>query len=321
MSARLIVHSCVASCVIFTAATALAQPVPSAGQQAAKEAEPAAQPQPPTTSPQPSRYWELPALSVPGESKPELREEDQIGSYAQPRWTAARRFPTTRIYVIPEGKAEFEWWMRYTFPTEEPTARREVRNYYEMGFGIGHRLQVDFYVVTQQQGHGEHAGIELKREQLELRYALADWGKIWGNPTLYLEWQRRSGGHDWLEEKLLLGGQLAPGWHGGVNFVIENELGGPTWEHEYQVTGGISRTVVDEVFHIGVEGYSEVHDVSGDRLRFSDKERVFLGGPSFMVNPIPPMRILLLPMVGQGSEGEDGMETLVRIWLVSGWTF
>lgn len=299
----------------------MAQPVPSAGQQAAKEGQtPAPQPPPPAGA-TPSRYWELPALSVPGVAKPELREEDRIGTYAQPRWTAARRFPTTRIYVIPEGKAEFEWWLSYTFPTAAPTARREVRNYYEIGYGIGHRLQVDFYLMTQQKGHGENAPIELKREQVELRYALADWGTIWGNPTLYLEWQRRSGGHDWLEEKILIGGELASGWHGGLNLVLENELGGPSWEHEYQVTTGISRTVVDEVFHVGLEGYVEVHDIQGDRLKFADNERVFLAGPSFMVNPVPAMRILLLPMAGAGSGGEDSLETMMRIWLVTGWTF
>lgn len=294
---------------------------------------PAPPPEPPMAAPPPPpvgvapasgppvHYWELPALAIPGEPKPELREEDYVGTYQQPRWTAARRFPTTRIYVIPEGKAEFEWWLSYTFPTEAPTSKREVRTYYEIGFGLGHRLQLDFYLMTQQEGHGDNAAIELKREQVELRYALADWGRIWGNPTLYLEYQRRSGGHDWLEAKVLLGGTLAPGWHGGANFVLENELGGPSWEHEYQVTGGISRTIVDEVFHIGVEGYAEVHDISGERMKLSDKERIFLVGPSFMVNPIPPMRLLVLPMLGAGSGGEEKMKPVMRIWVVSGWTF
>jgi hypothetical protein len=29
----------------------------------------------------------------------EYREEDLIGPYGQPQWTAVRRFPTTRVYV------------------------------------------------------------------------------------------------------------------------------------------------------------------------------------------------------------------------------
>jgi hypothetical protein len=39
-----------------------------------------------------------------------LREEELIGAYQQPRWTAKRRFPTTRIYVRPAGTFQFEWW-------------------------------------------------------------------------------------------------------------------------------------------------------------------------------------------------------------------
>src|ERR1041385_923834 len=43
--------------------------------------------------------WELPPIIVVGEKAPELHEEEKIGSYAQPRWTADRRFPETRVYV------------------------------------------------------------------------------------------------------------------------------------------------------------------------------------------------------------------------------
>ncbi len=200
---------------VLLAGPSLAQTVPSAGQQAAQSAQGNGSPQSqPTVGP--THAWELPALLVPGEAKPQLREEDRIGTYGQPRWTASRRFPTTRVYVIPEGKAEVEWWMRYSFPVANATSQREVRNYYEVGYGLGHRLQFDFYVVTEQKGHGENAKIELLREQVELRYALADWGKLWGNPTLYVEWQRRNGGHDWVEGKVLIGGGLGPGWHGGT---------------------------------------------------------------------------------------------------------
>src|SRR5262245_17120649 len=58
------------------------------------------------------RSWELPPVTVVGESPSSLREEERIGPYGQPRWTAARRFPTTRVYVIPEGKVEVEGWAR-----------------------------------------------------------------------------------------------------------------------------------------------------------------------------------------------------------------
>ncbi|MDA1192303.1 MAG: hypothetical protein O3A46_11555 [Candidatus Poribacteria bacterium] len=55
------------------------------------------------------RSWELPAVVVAGE-RSELREEDRIGTYEQPRWSASRRFGRTRVYVRPEGQFEFEYW-------------------------------------------------------------------------------------------------------------------------------------------------------------------------------------------------------------------
>jgi hypothetical protein len=274
---------------------------------------------PPSTS---GREWELQAIEVPGEARPLFREEDRVGDYGQPRWTAIRRFPTTRIYVIPAGKAEFEWWLRYTFPVKDAAAGRDLRTYYEMSFGLGHRLQLDLYLVTQQSGHGgDESKIELKREQVELRYALADWGRIWGNPTLYLEWQHRNGEHDWIEPKLLLGGQLAPGWHGGLNLVWEKELGGPNWETEYNAAVGISRTVVDETLHIGAEGYVEAHDIAGQRFKFSDQERMWAAGPSFLLQPVRPMHILFTPLIGRGAAAGENMRTVMRLWFVSGWTF
>ncbi|MBI4702798.1 MAG: hypothetical protein HY744_16890 [Deltaproteobacteria bacterium] len=321
---------------VLGAGAAAAQGVPSAGQAAAQSAHERQPPVPPPRSPPPPaggrgqpeaefpvHPWELPALEVEvtGEPRPALREEERVGSYGQPRWTARRRFPTTRIYVVPAGRVAAEYWLRGTFPFEAPTAERELRSFYELELGLGHRLQLDMYLVTQQEGHGDDAAIELKREQVELRYALADWGKIWGNPTIYLEYQFRNGGHDWLEGKILLGGQIAPGWHAGLNLVLEKELGGSAWENEYAASAGLSYTLVDDVFHIGVEGYAEGHDFSGDRFDFGSSERMLLGGPSFLVSPVAPVHLLFAPLFGAGSGGEADMKAVARLWFVAGWTF
>src|SRR5436309_2798240 len=66
---------------------------------------------PPPSSPPPRlRSFELPPVNVVGQKPSDLREEDRVGSYGQPRWTATRRFPNTRVYVVPEGKIEGELW-------------------------------------------------------------------------------------------------------------------------------------------------------------------------------------------------------------------
>src|SRR4051812_32816274 len=180
-------------------------PMPAPGFNAAKQAQPGADPAaaPPASGSFPVHTWELPAIDVPGVPRPSLVEEELVGDYKQPRWSAQRRFPTTRMYVIPKGKIDFEWWLRYTAPFKALGSGRELRSYYEFEFGLGHRLQFDVYLVVQQEGTGD---IKIKREQAELRWAVADWGKIWGNPTLYLEWQHRNGEGDRLEGKILLGG-------------------------------------------------------------------------------------------------------------------
>ena len=75
--------------------------------------------QSPATNSQPVetrfRTWEYPVIQVTA-PRP-LREENLIGSYEQPLWTATRRFPSTRVYVVPEGKMEVEYWLRTTVNT------------------------------------------------------------------------------------------------------------------------------------------------------------------------------------------------------------
>src|SRR5438093_13676916 len=43
----------------------------------------------------PVHTWQLPSIDVYG--KAPLTEEDRVGKYAQPRWTAHRRFGETRV--------------------------------------------------------------------------------------------------------------------------------------------------------------------------------------------------------------------------------
>jgi hypothetical protein len=309
------------------ASRAGAEALPSAAQEAAQHEPPAgatsaaprAPPAPPELEPQ-TRPVDLAQVEVVGAPKRGLAEDERIGDYAQPRWSARRRFPTTRLYVMPKGEVEAEYWLRYTAPLKDLDGGREVRSYYELGFGLGHRLQLDIYLVTQQTGHGP---VELKREMLEMRYALADYGKLWGNPTLYLEWQRRNGENDWIEPKLLLGGELAPRWHGAFNLVLERELGGKE-EHEWDATGGVSYTAVDEVLHAGVELYAEVHDSLGHRFAWGETEQLFLAGPSFMVSPIPRFHLLVAPLFGAGKDGSAAgqrLQGMFRQWVVASWAF
>jgi hypothetical protein len=276
---------------------------------AAADAQREAQPRTVDAPPAPQtryRSYELPAVKVVGETPSTLREEDRVGSYEQPRWTATRRFPGTRVYVVPEGKVEIEYWLRPTFTRDGDT---EIRSLYEIEFGLPHRFQLDLYFRTDQDGDGSEI---LLGSQVEIRYALADWGRIWGNPTLYLEWVGLEQRPDKIEAKLLLGGEIAQGWHWGSNFVAELETGGER-EYEYQLTGAVSYTVVDEKFSVGAETIFSFADTKEDRGDFS---KSFLVGPSFQFRPMPPMTINFAPLVGIGHESPDA-----QIFLNIGYEF
>lgn len=253
-----------------------------------------------------TRTWELPAVNVPGERPTELREEQRVGSYAQPRWTTERRFSETRLYVRPEGSLEFEYWLIPTVARKGPS---EIKNQFELEFGLPSRLQLDLYLVTRKE---ESGGPTLVDYMIEMRYALADWNVIWGNPTLYLEYSAHDQEPDAIEAKLLLGGEIVPRWHWGANLSYERETGGQA-TNEYEITGGVSYTLLDERFSVGGEVKANVTDTHAHRGRFVDNTFV---GPSLQYRPFQRMHIDFAPLVGVTHESPA-----LQAFLIIGWDF
>ena len=249
--------------------------------------------------------YELPAITVSGAKPSELREEDRVGSYGQPRWTATRRFPNTRVYVIPEGKIEAEFWFIPRFLKSGETNGRYLA---EIEYGLPYRLQLDLYyrLDIDESGKGQNGA------QIEVRWALADWGKIWGNPTIYLEYIPHEFDSDAVEFKLLFGDELAPRWHWGVNFVGEFETGGGR-EYTYEIDGGISYTLIDEKFSIGAETKIEFTSVKGDRANY---ETSILVGPSLQWRPMPQLSINVAPLFGVTPDSANA-----RVYINVGWEF
>lgn len=251
--------------------------------------------------------WEMPPSIVSALREGALREEDRIGSYGQPRWTAKRLFPTTRVYVVPEGKVEFEHWTRVKVPEE---GQSQVETQYELEFGLPHRFQIDLYHVTSKEGsEGE---LDVSEQKYELRYAFADWGKLWMNPAAYVEYVSRSGESDKIETKLLMGDELAQGWHFGTNLVFEHELGG-AGENEYELTAGLARTIVDEKLSLGAELKAALVDTHADRGEYEEELEI---GPSIQYRPLPQMHIDFAPLIGIGGDSRAA-----DLFLVLGWEF
>ncbi len=266
------------------------------------------------------RSWEAPALSTTVTAPRLLAEEELIGSYAQPRWTARRRFPTTRIYVIPEGQAQFEYWLETKTPFDAAGDTR-FRSLLEFEFGLGHHLQLDLYLRTEQKGASDWT---LESERLELRWALADWGKLWGNPTLYFEYiHAQTAPHHGAEVKLLLGGEIAPRLHWGANLSYERQLGGEQ-EVEYAITGAVSYTLVDSKLSLGAEARLEAVDVAGSRFDFASVEPLI--GPSLQWRPIPAAHVDLVALLGFETErdvaaGTSSTSGIFQPTVVFGWEF
>jgi hypothetical protein len=247
-------------------------------------------PESPTTQPSAARVpnWELPPITVIGQ--PSLRAEDRVGSYAQPRWTVDRRFPGTRVYVIPEGTVEFEYWFRADIARKGPS---ETQHFFELEFGLPYRFQLDLYGIVRSEEQENFVD-----NQVELRWALADWGKIWGNPTLYAEYVNKDQDPDKIEFKLLLGDELASRWHWGQNLLFEGETGGRR-EYEYGWSGGLSYTVIDSKLDVGVEAQLSFFDVHGDRGTYTHE--IFLG-PSIQYRPSARIHLNFAPLIGVGHE-------------------
>ena len=248
----------------------------------------------------------LPTVTVTASGA--IGEDARVGPYNQPEWTEHRRFTTTRVYIQQEPwEAGFEQWWRARTYKKGSAAHRFIE---ELEIGLPGRLQFDFYYNwTHQDGRTRY-----DETAVELRWALADWGKIWGNPTLYLEYAfvNHDFGGDTLESKILFGDDFGRRWHWGLNFIFETEL-----SHERakqaSISGGLSYTLIDQVLGAGVEWQWKHETVAGDR---GNPEVQFEVGPSVQWRMSRSTHLDLVALFGTTKDGPR-----VDSFVVFGWDF
>jgi len=252
----------------------------------------------------------LPEVIVTGkaseESRPSwLNEEQYVGPYNQPEWTTERRFPGTRVYLqqMP-WDVGVEQWVRYQH-FRDGTA--ETRFQEEVEIGLPHRFQIDLYETW---AIDEHRRSQQDEVSAEVRYALADWGKIPLNPTLYLEYAQHDHDANTLEGKILLGTDLTPRWHWGLNLACEQQLGQPN-NTELAVSQGISYSVIDNRVGLGVE-----MEYSHEKATGSAAENSFVIGPSMQWRPVSWCHVDLAPMFGCTHDSPQ-----IKAFLVIGFDF
>jgi len=190
---------------------------------------------------------------------------DTIGEYNQPVWTTTRMFSSTRAYVMtPKDNVKYERWFEFrNRKNGEPT---QVRMRDELAFGLGNRWELDLYNHTRYDGTSQNQTFEQKGFSYEFRYALADWGKIPGNPTLYFE-HKLFDGRQGIEPKLLLSDRIGnTDWIWATNFIWEQNLGGGTAEDkekEFAVTGSIGKVINDRLM-VGLSTHTRKYYYQAD---------------------------------------------------------
>ena len=231
------------------------------------------------------------------------REENPGGAFGEPEWVKQRRFSLTRIYVQkdPWEMGVEQWYRVRTFDGGRVTQRSQM----EFELGLPHRMQLDIYEKTIHD-NSDDKGWQQDEVAVELRYGLADWGVLPLNPALYVEYAFAHEGSDVLESKILFGDDFGRGWHWGANLIHETQVWGDR-THEFAVSGGISKTLVDSCFSVGLEG--KWSHVSNEK-----SEAIF--GPSIQWRPTANTHLDLVALAGLNDASPN-----TECWLIFGFDF
>lgn len=227
----------------------------------------------------------------------------RVGPNRQPAWTTHRRFATVRSYVIAPGQVEFESWWEGKFKKSGDERHRWLE---EVSFGLPHRFQVDLYWRIQSETGEATRSSDL---QVEVRHALASWGCLPLNPTLYGEVKILEDQPDVAEGKLLLSDELGRRAQWSFNVFYERQLGGEE-EVEWGASLGVGFTVCDPTLSVGVEAVYENTTVRGAR---GDPEQEVLLGPTIQWRPLRGVHLDVAPLVGLTDDSPD-----VQVWVVLG---
>jgi hypothetical protein len=265
---------------------------------------------------------QLPSLDV--EARP--YGEELVGPYRQPRWSARGRFSAdTDVYVLPPFSFYLDLDYRGTFPRQGKPDHLFVQ---EFELGLPYRFQLAFELNEESQ-NGQR---QIPFSTIEGRYALADWGRIPLNPTLFAEYswgigkeypvqpgenkEREDEGKDEADEegddvadivrkktkhvpdsweaRLLLGQEIARNFEFAANLFYDQDTGGDR-EREMGFSTAASYALRGEALKVGFETSYRNVSQHGER---SKAKNIFEIGPSFAFKPSPHTRLDVAPLAG-----------------------
>jgi hypothetical protein len=227
----------------------------------------------------------------------------------QPQWTSRPLFGETDVYVLPKGATAFVFGLR---PTTAANRTMTTESAYRAEFGLPARLQLGLHATGRTQGREEVIG-NIDAQAIELRWAMADWGTVWGNPTVRVEWREASRGPDVGTVKLLLGGGFAGGWRWGSNAAWAQEASGAR-EMDRAWTAGVSHAA-GRFVSIGAETrLAFVDRLAADGRSRTPMTRELVAGPSVQFRPLRRMYIDVAPLFGASPASPRSRATLVAGW-------
>ncbi len=229
-----------------------------------------------------------------------------------PAFSQDRDFPGTRFWRLDPGSYEVEGW--WTGQTYSPRLGGGQDNFYqtEIEMGLVPHVQMDIYANLDNPPHT--SDYNLDGLAVELRYSIArDYGELFANPVLYVEFTPQYFNSPRLEGRLLLGGDLIkkkPSFLvGAANLYYEqNLLPSQTpdgIDAEMGVDAAASFNVVDDVLRLGGELKGGLDDHAVRRLASGLPQfPTLLVGPNFIVK-LPSNVIKLMGTIFFGTQPYD----------------
>src|SRR5439155_2409400 len=130
-----------------------------------------------------------------------VSEEARVGDNQQPDWTTRRRFTSTRVYVQPPWQFETELSWDTAYGRGDAPVHKLTQ---EIELGLPYRLQLEYEAAEVPEPHNDR----YDSSSVELRWAIAEWGRIPLNPTVKVEWKINNAEADAYEVSLSVGDEL-----------------------------------------------------------------------------------------------------------------
>jgi hypothetical protein len=250
--------------------------------------------------------------SARAQAQPPDGAEGSAADTRQPQWTARPLFSETAVYVLPKGVTAFVFDLRPTMSAEGPTVTHSA---YRAEFGLPARLQLGLRATGQTTGRQDGRIGNIDAQALEMRWAVADWGRAFGNPTIQAGWTEASRGPDVGELKLLLGGGIGPAWRWGSNVAWTQEASGER-AIDRAWSAGVSYAA-GRFASLGVETRLALVDrLAADGRTRTSMTRELLAGPSLQVRPVRRLYLDVAALFG----AVDGASR-TRTARIAGWEF